>query len=182
MVGHHQKGEIGRYFITSAILKIFLVEIKLCTLFPLCPFNSFGRGQPSWALKYLEGHSVHEFVLALISVFFILFYPLPRGHFDWHRSQVKRSADSKGHVCHSSVRITFSSSDEIWLPSPVLCFWEICSVSLARSASLLAYLIQQHHLALSDPETWCQCPRIHLNMVTTGLRLTGDYDWIYFKP
>ena len=93
---------------TSAVLKSFLVEVKLYTLFfPLCPFNSFGRGQHSWALKHLEGHSVHEFVLAFISAFFILFYPLPRGHFDWHGSQVKRSAYSKGHVCHNSVRITF---------------------------------------------------------------------------
>jgi hypothetical protein len=78
----------------------------------LCPFSSFGRGQLSWALKHLEGHSVHEFVLAFISAFFILFYPLPRGHFDWHESQVKRNAPSKGQTSSSSVRIAFFLSDE----------------------------------------------------------------------
>lgn len=33
MVGHHQKEDIGRYFMTSAVLKSFLVEVKLYTLF-----------------------------------------------------------------------------------------------------------------------------------------------------
>lgn len=151
MVGHHQKEEIGPYFITSAILKIFLVEVKLYMFlfFPLCPFNSFGREQLSWALKYLEGHPVHEFVLAFISAFFILFYALPRGHFDWHRSQVKPCAYSKGHVCLSSMRITFCLSDEVWLSSPLLCLWEICAVSLTLSVSLLICLTHQHHKALS---------------------------------
>lgn len=163
---------------TSAVLKSFLVEVKLYTLFfPLCPFNSFGRGQHSWALKHLEGHSVHEFVLAFISAFFILFYPLPRGHFDWHGSQVKRSAYSKGHVCHRSVRITFlclMRSD--FFPNAVLLGDLYCFPGPVSITPCLPHSPSPFGSISSDQETWCQRPKIHLNMVTSGLRLAGDYD------
>lgn len=147
MLGHHQKEETGKYFSISADFKdLYCWSYRF---FFLCPFSSFGRGQLSWALKHLEGHSVHEFVLAFISAFYILFYPLPRGHFDWHGSQVKQSTPSEGHTLSSSMRTTSFLSYKGWLSSSSLCFWEIFDVFLALSVLFLACLIHQHHKTLS---------------------------------
>lgn len=130
----------------------------------------FGRGQLTWALQRLEGHSVREFVLAFISALVTLFYPLPRGHFDWHGSQVKRSPPSQTRPCRSSVRIAPAFLALLCVSEGFLMFsWPCQCHSWPASFPTTTSTIS------SDPASACQ-RRIHLDMVTSSRGLTGDCD------
>ena len=145
----------------------------------------FGRGQLSWALQRLEGHSVHEFVLAFISAFFILFYPLPRGHFDWHGEPSETKHSLRGIYMQELWENCLLS---VWwgltfFPFTVFLrdFW--CFPGPVNFIRCLTHSPTPPGTISSDPETWCQHCRIHLDMDSSLVwGLQGTITKFILKP
>lgn len=164
---------------TSAVLKSFLVEVKLYTLF-FFPF--------ALSIHLVEGSiagpwSIWKVILCM-NLFWHLFLP-SLFYFIHCQGGILIGTGAKWNEAPTPrdmyATALWESLFSVWwgltsFPTAVLLGDLNCFPGPVSIIPCLPHSPTPFGSISSDPETWCQCPKIHLNMVTSGLRLAGDYD------